>query len=286
MNCVSQLYDTHRGADVYVVGTGASLRVFPLSFLENKITIGLNQAWKLLPVRYAITIRPELNIPEFTTGESRPEIVWATKFEKFNTIEQKQFAKANAKRFYYFESKVGPNRDIEGQPSQGGRVLEWIRKPTGNYLYLWSSISQTAVNLAANMGARNIILVGCDNAALMNNHHAHDQHTLWAGNEAMTRYREYYEGLCEIRTALRQRGVNLLSATPFLRLGDCAEEFADLCGLLNKPQTIENTDISRKLRLDKPRRPKLFQALRRWMTRGRGEMASQPSSERKSADHC
>ena len=42
-------------------------------------------------------------------------------------------------------------------------------------LYQWSSISQTAVNLAANMGAKNVILVGCDNCALLDNHHAHAQ---------------------------------------------------------------------------------------------------------------
>ena len=65
MRSIEELYGRHPGSDIYVVGTGASLRVFPLAFLENKITIGLNMAWKVAPVQYSITIRPELNIPEF-----------------------------------------------------------------------------------------------------------------------------------------------------------------------------------------------------------------------------
>ncbi len=268
MNYVSQLYNTHPGADIYVVGTGASLRVFPLSFLENKIAIGLNQAWKLLPVKYSITIRPELNIPEFMAGEApREGITWITKFIKFTTPEQKEFAKAHAERFYYFESVPTDNKErlIQGQSSLAGRNLEWVRKPTENYLYVWSSISQAAVNLAANMGARNIILVGCDNAAVMNNHHAHGQHTMWAGNDPQARYQEYYQGLCEIRAVLRQRGITLISATPFLRVGDCEAEFLDLCQQLTQPAFIENRDISRRVGVAKKQKSSLFRTLRKLM---------------------
>lgn len=254
MNYVSQLYGAHKGADIYVVGTGTSLRVFPLSFLEDKITIGLNQAWQMLPVKYGITIRPELNIPEFLTGESREEIVWITKYIKFTTPKQRKFAETHAARFYYFDFVRPENKEslIQGQASVAGRNLDWLRRPVENYLYLWSSISQSAVNLATNMGAKNIILVGCDNAPLADNHHAHAQHTLWAGNDPNVRYREYYEGLREIREALRERKINLLSATPFLRIGDCAEEFAGLCRQLNQPDFIDNGDISRKMGLDRP----------------------------------
>ena len=97
------------------------------------------------------------------------------------------------------------------EPSQAGRVLDWVREPTRDRLYLWSSISQSAVNLAANMGAKNVILVGCDNCALLGNHHAHRQHTFWKGAAPEFRYNQYYEGLAEVRSALRERGVNLVS---------------------------------------------------------------------------
>ena len=83
MKFVSELYDKYPGSDIYIVGTGASLRVFPLSFLEGKIVIGLNMAWKLVPVQYGITTHPDLNIPEFMPSEpAHPEITWISGYFK------------------------------------------------------------------------------------------------------------------------------------------------------------------------------------------------------------
>jgi hypothetical protein len=100
------------------------------------------------------------------------------------------------------------------------------------------------VNLAANMGAKNIILVGCDNASIGGNHHAHAQHTWWKGVDPNFRYHEYYEGLAEMRTVLRERGVRLLSLTPFLGLGNPDEDFALQCRELGVEEFIANPDVS------------------------------------------
>ena len=252
MRPVSDLYDRHPGADIYVVGSGTSMRVFPTSFLEDKITIGLNMAWRDAPVRYGITIAPHLNIPEFIDGEApRPEITWITKAGKAQMVlTPEQFAHAD-ERFYSFE--IG-GRAISGDDwvTDGGRVLDWVRRPSGVMLYQWSSISQTAANLAANMGARNVILVGCDNTSLLGNHHAHAQHTKWLGEPPDVRYLQYYEGLAEVREALRERGVNLVSLSPFLKLDDPVMDFQRLCAELDRPQLVApGADISAE---DHPRR--------------------------------
>jgi SAM-dependent methyltransferase len=245
MRPVSELYGRHPGSDIYVVGTGSSVRVFPLSFLEGKITIGLNMAWKLAPVTYGVTIHPDLNVPEFMPGEApRPEIIWITKRRKAKAVlKRTQFAQAD-RRFYSFEADGQPNTQPPHQPNDAGRILDWVRRPHGDYLYQWSSISQTAANLAANMGAKNVILVGCDNCALLENHHAHDQHTRWKGVDPQDRYRQYHEGLSEVRLALRERGVNLISMTPFLSLLDPEAEFRHLCAELDAPTFVANVDAS------------------------------------------
>jgi hypothetical protein len=255
MRKVQELYGRHPGADVYVVGTGASMRVFPLEYLGGKVTIGLNQAWKLLDTTYAITMRPELNVPEFLEGEApRPELVWITKHNKLTSDAQRRFVEEHSERFYFFRTEdpsrpaPPPPPDETGrggvEPSQAGRVLDWVRAPADDYLYLWTSISQSAVNLAANMGARNVILVGCDNCALEGNHHAHEQHTFWKGADPDHRYHQYYEGLAEMRAPLRERGVRLLSLTPFLGLGQIGEDFQALCDELDRPRLIVSSDIS------------------------------------------
>ena len=246
MRSISELYGRHDGADIYIVGTGTSVRVFPLDFLDGKITIGLNQAWKLFDPQYAITMMPKLNIPEFIEGERvRAGITWITKPSKIAvqcTQTEIEWAQAN---YYGFENDGRTSFNSLDEVSDTGRMLEWVRTPHPDKLYLWSSISQSAMNLAANMGARNIILIGCDNAPLAENHHAHDQHTMWRGDSPDVRYMQYYEGVAEVRAALRSRGVNVVSATPFVKLDGAELDYKRLCQELERPDYIANVDIHR-----------------------------------------
>ena len=239
MRQVSELYGKHAGDDIYVVGSGASMRVFPPDFLKGRVTIGLNQAWKVAPVRYGITIGPHLNVPEFMPDEApHPEITWITRRAKAaKVLTEEQFRHAD-KRFYTFDIRHGQATESTDWVSDTGRELDYVRRPTGSNLYQWSSISQTAVNLAANMGARTVILVGCDNCSLADNHHGHQQHTKWLGKPPDERYEQYYEGLAEVRAALRQRGVDLLSLTPFVKLDDPARDFLALCEELDRPRLL------------------------------------------------
>ena len=240
---VSELNGRHAGGDIYIVGTGTSLRVFPLEFLKDKVTIGLNRAWELLPVRYCISMVPHLNFPELM-GRPVPEgTIWITKYGKYKPHASSAQLERAEREYFFFRTDGQQSLTLLDEPSEAGRLLEWVRKPTADFLYLWTSISQSAVNLAANMGAKNIILVGCDNSALGDNHHAHDQHTLWKGADPNDRYMQYYEGLAEIRAALRARGVTLLSINPFLKLDAPELDFRRLCRELEKPDTVVNTDI-------------------------------------------
>jgi hypothetical protein len=248
MKPVSELYGAHPGEDVYVVGTGTSMRVFPPSFWEDRVTIGLNLAWQVAPVRYALTLGPHLHVPEFLEGQApHPEITWITKVGKARAVlTNKQFKHADA-HFYSFDSDGQPNTQPLEEPSDAGRILDWVRAPTGDHLYQWSSISQTGANLAANLGARNVILVGCDNSALLENHHARTHHTKWLGAEPDRRYLQYYEGLVEVRRALRERGVNLLVLSPLLKLDDPELDFSTLCDDLGEPLHVEpGEDISER----------------------------------------
>lgn len=246
MRSISQLYNVHPGSDIYIVGTGTSLRVFPLELLKDKITIGLNQSWKVVDTTYAITMMPKLNIPEFIEEESqRPGIQWITKPSKVKaqcSSEEIQYAD---EQFFGFENNGGTSFTGLDEPSETGRVLDWVRSPHSDKLYLWTSISQSAMNLAANMGARNIYLIGCDNAALGENHHAHMQHTMWKGEDPSIRYLQYYEGVSEVRNTLRTRGVNVVSLTPFVKLDGAELDFRRLCEELGHTETIHNPDIPR-----------------------------------------
>ena len=241
---VSELYDRYPGEDIYVIGSGSSLRVFPTDFLQNKITIGCNMAWKSAPMKYGITIHPDLNIPEFMDGEApREDITWITKHGKSKLLLSEAQMKYAEEEFYFFEAKGKKNTALPYEPSDSGRFPEWVSAPRGDFLYQWSSISQTAVNLAANMGAKNIILIGCDNGSLLDNHHAHAQHTRWKGVDPNHRYQQYYDGLAEVRRALRSRGVELFSMNPFVSLLQPEMDFRALCHELDRPELLSGSDV-------------------------------------------
>lgn len=241
---VSELYGRHQGEDIYVVGTGTSMRVFPPDFLAGRTVIGCNMAWKFAPITYGVTIHADLNMPEFIDGEApRPDIPWITKRDKTRKLLSEDQFQQVSEQFYYFESEGQPNTAPVNEPLNSGRILDWVRRPSGDYLYQWSSISQTAANLAANLGARSVILIGCDNCALLDNHHAHQQHTRWKGVAPSHRYHQYYEGLAEVRGALRERGIPLLSLTPFATLCDPGEDFGELCDELGLPLHIDNPEM-------------------------------------------
>ncbi|WP_430434141.1 hypothetical protein [Methyloversatilis sp.] len=246
MRSIRELYGRHSNSDIYIVGTGTSLRVFPLELLEGKITIGLNQAWKVFETQYAITMMPRLNIPEFIDGEMRrPDITWITKPSKIGaqcTPDEIAYAEQH---FFGFENDGRASLTGLDEPSETGRVLEWVLNPHPEKLYLWTSISQSAMNLAANMGARNIILVGCDNGAIGENHHAHDQHTMWKGESPDIRYMQYYEGVAEVRAALRKRGVNVVTMNPFVKIDGADMDFERLCAETGNAKFIHNQDIPR-----------------------------------------
>jgi hypothetical protein len=253
MKPVSELYGRHEGADIYVVGSATSMRVFPTAFLEDKITIGLNTAWRVAPVQYSLTIGPHLHVPEFLGEPAHPEITWITKRGKAVAVLTPEQLEHAEQHFYDFRADGQPNTQPLEEPSDAGRVLDWVRRPTGDFLYQWSSISQTAVNLAANLGARSVILVGCDNCALAENFHAAEgQHTKWMGATPDRRFDQYYEGLVEIRSVMRERGIPVVSLDPFLKLDEPERDFRQLCGELERPvQTERGPDISE---VDHPRR--------------------------------
>lgn len=246
MKKIQDLYGSHPGSDIYIVGTGTSLRVLPLDFLKNKITIGLNQSWKVVDTTYAITMMPKLNIPQFIEGEPKHSgITWITKPSKVSGQCSAEEIALAEESFYGFENDGKASLTGLDEPSETGRVLDWVLKPHPEKLYLWTSISQSAMNLAANMGARNIILVGCDNGALGGNHHAHDQHTMWKGESPDARYMQYYEGVAEVRAALRKRGVNVVNMNPFLKIDAPEMDFERLAREIGVEKYIENKDIPR-----------------------------------------
>lgn len=235
-----------KGRDVYIVGSGPSMRLFDVRFLLGKPVIALNQAWRYWTGTGAaptlgLTVHPELvqeyNLEYVTAAETAPlpVVTWAVKRKP--PMEALTLDDLN-----YYVFKTNPDfATIAARPA--------------DTLFIGRGVQQTAMDLAARLGARAIVLVGVDMAALGGDHHGHDQHVQFHGQPADAVYREYYEWTRTARQLIESAWkIPTLSLTPFLGAGWAAEDYDCQCtqrGLAPLPPPQDVSKYNRK-GTDKP----------------------------------
>lgn len=205
---IAELYDRHVGRDIYIVGTGPSLRFFPIEWLSDKITIGLNQAFKHFEPKYSITVHPE-HVIQCEQDPRKITTRWITKRKP--PLDKLSF---DDPRYYVFDTA---ELDFD---------VTLKRKP--DTLFIGRGVQQTAMDMAARMGAANIFLVGIDMTDVGGDHHAHDQHVRFHGLAPVTVYAEYRKYTAMMRETLRKLRVNVLSLSPYLSAVGGEEDHARL----------------------------------------------------------
>lgn len=191
---IGKLTNRHRGQVVYVVGTGPSLRLVPPAFFKDKVTIGLNQAWKFFPPTYSLTVHPEL-VLEWEKAARRPKTAWAVKIKP-----PMDDLTLDDKRYYAFHTRE-----------------DWglFVRPAADTLFIGRGVQQTGLDLAARMGAAAVVLVGVDMGELGGEHHGHQQHVQFHGLAPKAVYAEYRAWTRKARDLLHPR-VAVLSLSPCL----------------------------------------------------------------------
>lgn len=230
---IYDLYNKHSGEDIYVVGTGPTLRMLPKGFFSNKIAIGLNQAYRTFDLTYAITVHPELlkGYKEFIKEDKCKKTKWVV-----CSLKTPLKLKLNDAKYYVYN-----------------RNNDWkcFIKRTEDSLFCGRGIQQTAIDLAGRMGAANIILVGVDMESLGGDHHGHNQHVRFQGISPEEVYKEYRTWTYKAKKLAREHhGISVLSLSPLLGCGGSIhnsdyEQLRIEMGLtpLDKPK-----DISKKTR--------------------------------------
>jgi hypothetical protein len=137
-----------QGQDAYLIGGGASLRTFDFSLLTGKNVIGINDAFRLGPeiIKYGFF------------GDSgyfhRNKWEMETATLDFFTVAETLFSFNLPWCHYVKKQDFGWH--------QGGNTVAWN----------WSS-GAAAINLAANLGAKRIFLLGYDMALVQGLSHWH-----------------------------------------------------------------------------------------------------------------
>ena len=230
MKEIDQLYGKHKNETIYIVGTGPSIRFFTNDFLRNKITIGLNQAFKLFDnLTYSVTVHPYL-IPISPLYNTQ----WITKRKTNCKGWQEHVRRKNYKYFYLFDNNDKVDDFSPLKSSQPSRRL-----------YVGRGIQTAAMHLTAILGASWGVLCGVPMGRQGGHDHGLDQHTEFHGISPEIVYKEYYYYSVKVRELIRKNfGTQFFTLTPFL--GECYnnEDYNKLCSELKllplaKPKDVE-----------------------------------------------
>lgn len=221
---IDNLYGRAEGQDVYVCGTGPTMRVLPPDFLYGRLTIGLNQAYRYANMDYSVTVHPEL-VDEWRKASGARFTTWV--------------AKAN---------KPPLQLDLDDRDCYAFNTTDQWSSFTDHpkdTLFIGRGVQQTAMDLAVRMGARAIFLVGVDMGAVGGDHHGHDQHVRFHGLKPDDVYAEYRKWTAKARKLIREKfQIPVMSLSPILGETAADEEYKRLVTELRLPPLPRPKDTS------------------------------------------
>jgi hypothetical protein len=204
-----ELRDLYLHQDIYVVGTGPSVNVFPFDFLRDKVCIGLNDAYKLHPAVSPIAFMHHEVYSHTGRDESEP---FHPNFPELKHVIVKGRSRVRRERidwdnphYTFFDWST----DIDAIWTQTKDTDVLYYTPEGCSLH-------AALQVCWILGARNVFVIGCDSRTMGGRHYAdYDKNGIRANDApkpGTTRnYDAYVHGTLIIQEFLRRKGVNVLN---------------------------------------------------------------------------
>lgn len=204
---MKQFKNIHKGKDIYVFGSGSTIDMMPIDFFDGKILIFVNYSYRIikLPGYIIIHHHPILEeIPEKLHPVTFVSEYWTCRYDS---------------------PKINPGKyNIYNHKNQGYHVTDFtpLHENTNDTILTGGNTVINAIGLAVFMGAKNILLVGCDAGEINGqiNCKGYYPEVTTAQHEQIQKghaARSFALNL-EIRTELKKIGVNLLSVFPFMDL--------------------------------------------------------------------
>ena len=203
-----ELKDIYLGRDIYIVGAGPSVNLFPKEFLRDKICLSLNDTYKMHPdvkpvvimnnPAYAHAGHIEAPFHEYFKNMQYPVVKMTGRHRSSKNIDW------DHPYYYCYDWSHNIDTDI------------WTMTKDTDYLYSSPEgcILHEALQLAWILGAKNIFVIGCDSRVLGGKHYADFDKDGFSADEAPKgfykkerNYDSYVYGTLIVREFLKQKGV-------------------------------------------------------------------------------
>ncbi len=206
---LKDLRDIYFGHDIYIVGSGPSINIFPKEFLRDKVCISLNASYKssnfITPIAFMhhMVYTRKGNIIEDPIHPFFKNIKYPV--VKGTGKNRKEKVDWDNDHYYYFDW----NHDIE--------KIYQVTKETDELFYTPEGCAmQAAMQLAWIIGARNVFLIGCDSRVLGKKHYADFEMDSFRNMEILKRgfkrnYDSYIYGALIVIDFLKRKGINVFN---------------------------------------------------------------------------
>lgn len=205
MENISSFKNTHKGEDIYVIGSGPSCDFIDPSFLDGKISVGTNQTYRKFTTDYIV--RKEHSLLQETLNETISKVVVAKRNcgsgAHINTNKE-------IDRLWYFDHLTNVSK------------INLSAFDMENHLVVSDSTITSSIHFAYHLGAKNIILMGVDHGILDGQHtfkgyYKNINETPWSNWD---QYKEWLNKLerdtVVLKEKLKSLGVNVYSINPFI----------------------------------------------------------------------
>lgn len=211
------------GKDVYLVGTGPSMAVFPLDYLTSRCCILLNDASRVWPMLGPIAFSNHRQWIEPVLNPKLSHIVVKGRFKSDPEPERDDnHVPWDHPKWHVFSYRERP-WDTASHTEKSSLWAE----PDHYWNLPGGTVAIFACQFAALAGAKSITLVGCDCTSLQGQDYGLPG--LVAIKQARHDYASYAAGLRIMQRALAKRfRIPLLTLTPFCGLGREQEQYIEL----------------------------------------------------------
>ena len=204
---LQDFYKKHEGETIFIIGSGKSLDFYDKRMFEHVTTIGVNFAYKHFNINYNI-IHHHSILSECVQDISKTNTKLFVSEYDCGVIDEKFKDNTINKNYITYKHNNQTYQKIEHD------IFEYIK---GDSLYMGGTTTVNAISLAVYMGAKNIILVGCDAGSINGEPNFEGYYT-----EKHSTERQHYhsvrtvELIKKIRKILNSQDIYLSSLSPFL----------------------------------------------------------------------